>query len=289
MESLTRVCDTGLCRKWRGRAFVRAAAWVAMLFVLLLTHTGCRYTESTANSAGAGIPTERTGILIASDTSFKWGLATGTDMFPLRGNRSELTKYERQRVTVNGTVDAQKRLDVLSIQPTQITEGEIRTLIEQLKLDGWIGPENRSRPTHWFFNFTKSMLDILQAGHAAQDVLLQYLDDRKIRDQIIILLGGVGDERAVGPIIQAMDDSEGRSKADAKRTNLMASLALTNITQAEVIWGHGGGLMMDRCPDDPKSCWLAWWTRNSDSFKVADETESRNYSNYPNYGIYQQM
>jgi hypothetical protein len=258
-----------------------------MFLVLLSTHIGCRYVESTGNTAGAGIPTTRTGILIANDRFSKWGLATGTEIFPLRGNRSELTKYERQRVTVSGTVDAEKRLDVLSIAPSAITEGEIRILIEQLKFDGWIGPNNLPIPPD--YHFTKLMLDILQAGPAAQDVLLRYLDDRKIRDQIIILLGGVGDERAVGPIIRAMDDSEGRSKADAKRTNLMASLALTNITQAEVVWGHGGGLTIDRCPVDPKSCWLAWWTRNRDSFKVAAETESRNYSNYPNFGIYQQM
>jgi hypothetical protein len=228
MESLTRVCNTGGVETGSEPGFVRGTLWVVMLFVLLLTHTGCRYSESEGNTAGAGIPTIRTGILIANDRFSKWGLATGTEIFPLRGNRSELTKYERQRVTVSGTVDAQKRLDVLSIAPSAITEGEIRTLIEQLKFDHWIGPE--AHPIPLDYNFTKPMLDILQAGPAAQDVLLQYLDDPKIRDQIIILLGGLGDERAVGPIIEAMDDSAGRSKTDAKRTNLMANLALTNIT-----------------------------------------------------------
>jgi hypothetical protein len=120
------MCDSGRCSNWLGRVFVRDAAWVATLFVLLLTHIGCRYSEITGNTAGAGIPTIRTGILIASDTSFKWGLATGTEIFPLRGNCSDLTKYERQRVTVNGTVDAEKRLDVVSIEPSEITERKIR-------------------------------------------------------------------------------------------------------------------------------------------------------------------
>jgi hypothetical protein len=88
----------------------------------------------------------------------------------------------------------------------------------------------------------------------------------------------------VGPIIRAMS----RSNTDARRTNLIASLALTNITQSEVIWGHGGGIPYDSCPDDPKACWLVWWAQNRASFKVSSESENRNYSNYPNYGIYQQ-
>ena len=50
------------------------------------------------------------------------------------------------------------------------------------------------------------MQQILQAGPAAQDILVQYLTDSQIKDRIIMLLGGVGDGKAVGPIIHAMAD-----------------------------------------------------------------------------------
>jgi hypothetical protein len=189
-------------------------------------------------------------------------------------------------VTLTGEI-TETRVAVDSIVSAEITDTETRTLVEQLRSHRWIGPQNFTSPTHWIFNFTNPMLEILQAGPAAQDVLLQYLYDHEVKDQIIILLGGVGDERVVEPIIRAMVGSEDHSNA-AQRINLLANLALTNITQSEVIWHHGGGISIDHCPDGPKSCWYAWWIQNRDSFKVSAETENRNYSNYPNYGIYQQ-
>ena len=45
------------------------------------------------------------------------------------------------------------------------------------------------------------MIQILQAGPAAQDILLEYLSDEQIKDHIIILLGGVGDEKAVAFLV----------------------------------------------------------------------------------------
>jgi hypothetical protein len=166
-------------------------------------------------------------------------------------------------------------------------EAQIRTLIEELRNTPWTEPANISNPTSWVFNFTSPMLDILQAGPAAQDILLEYVDDLQIKDQIIILLGGVGDQKAVGPIIHAMvDPGEAHNDDYSRKVNLVANLALTNITVSDVIWHHGGGITKDRCPDDPKSCWQVWWVQNKEAFDVA-RTSHRNYSNYPSYGIYQ--
>ena len=87
------------------------------------------------------------------------------------------------------------------------------------------------------------MLEILQAGPYAQDILLGYVNDPQIKDQIIILLGGVGDQKAVGPIIHAMTDSGGaHDSVYAKKVNLAANLARTNITVSDVIWHQGGGI-----------------------------------------------
>ena len=115
------------------------------------------------------------------------------------------------------------------------------------------------------------------------------LDDPKIKDQIIILLGGLGDQEAVLPIIHAMaDQDEASDNKYARKVNLAANLALTNITVGDVIWHHGGGITVDACPDDPKSCWNTWWIQHKDTFDIS-KTVSRNYSNYPSYGIYQQL
>jgi hypothetical protein len=213
-------------------------------------------------------------------------LVSGTEFFALRGNPYELIRFERRRVSVSGTVDAEKELNVESIVSDEMSEGEIQELIEQLRDDRWTTPQNISNPTYWQFNFTGPMLRILQAGQPAQQILLRYLDDQQIKDHIIVLLGGVGNEQSVGPIIRAMAD-KGGSEEEQRHVNLIANLALTNITVSDLIWGHGGGISVDKCQDDPKSCWTAWWLKNKDTFKVT-AAPSRNYSNYPNYGIYRQ-
>lgn len=167
---------------------------------------------------------------------------------------------------------------------------KIQRLIAKLYKHRWQEPQNVMNPTLWEFGFTRPMLKILELGPEAQDELLKYLSDPRIKDQVIILLGGVGDERAVGPIINAMvSPDEFHATPNAKHINLSANLALTNITVADVIWHHGGGIMVDRCSEEiSKRCWAEWWKKNQSTFTVKGITQSRNYSNYPNYGIYKQ-
>ncbi len=166
---------------------------------------------------------------------------------------------------------------------------ETRTLISELYTHSWAGAENNCSPMCWNFQFTQPMQKILEIGSAAQDVLIENLDDVYIKDQVIILLGGVGDEHSVAPIIKAMIAKNSiKNTPNAERINLSANLALTNITVSEVIWHHGGGIEVRKCPDNSKECWQEWWKKNKSTFTVKGITQSRNYSNYPGYGIYGQ-
>ena len=222
----------------------------------------------------------------------QWGFITAAKQYTVRGINSELRKYERRRVMVTGAVTAAigdipiDKLEVQSIASNEVNENPIRELIEELRSNQWTQPVT-SNPTLWDFHFTLPMIQILQAGPAAQDVLLEYISDPQIKDQIIFLLGGVGDGNAVEPIIEAMATPvEAQGSAYGRKVNLAANLALTNITVGDVIWHHGGGISIDRCPDDPKSCWSAWWTEQRDTFDIS-RAPKRRYPNYPDYGIYQ--
>jgi hypothetical protein len=253
-----------------------------------------------------------TGILLVDDErcderrtcpqgASQWGLITSAKQYSVRGNADELKKYERRRVTVTGTITVVGGIDphlvaadgaafdilnVRTISPSEIGESEIRALIEQLRSYKWTGPHNISNPTFWAFDFTPPMVQILQAGPAAQDALLEYLDDVQIKDQIIVLLGGVGDGKAVAPMIAEMaTPKDGEVNEYERNINRVATLALGNITV-------GGSL---KCDDsgfgatpikDPKACWSAWWAENGKGFDVS-RMRSRNFTGYPNYGIYQ--
>jgi len=164
----------------------------------------------------------------------------------------------------------------------------IEALVDQLRLYPWEGPRNFTSPLHWFFEFTESMQKVLNAGPSAENVLLRHLADDGTKDQIIILLGGVGGVKSIEPIIDAMaDEQEQKTSPEAKKRNLVANIALTNITAAEVIWHRGGGIPFAKCPDNPKVCWSDWWTQSKDYIEKEIDV-SRNYVNYPNYGIYKQ-
>ena len=179
--------------------------------------------------------------------------------------------------------------DCVTGQQTMIastSSAEIEGLVDSLRLYPWEGPRNFTSPIHWVFNLTDPMCKILETGSAAQEILLRHLNDEGTKDQIIALLGGVGDAKSIEPIIHAMaDEEEQRADPTAKKMNLVANIALTNITAAEVIWHRGGGIPFAKCPNDPKACWSDWWNQNKDHIEKEMDV-SRNYSNYPNYGIY---
>ena len=161
-------------------------------------------------------------------------------------------------------------------------------LIQSLHKEPWPGAINICNPACWVFRFTAPMQALLDLGSDAQESLVKALTDEEICDQAIIVLGGVGDERAVAPIIEAMRSATSDPNLDRRRRTLLAgNLALTNITTADVIWHHGGGITFPaRCPDDPATCWTEWWEQRAPTFRVRDIKQSRRYTNYPNYGVY---
>jgi hypothetical protein len=166
----------------------------------------------------------------------------------------------------------------------------VHNLINELRSHRWEGPYLLALPLEWDLRFTAPMRHILEIGSSAQEPLIEHITDSPIKHQIIILLGGVGDERSVGPIINAMIGRKDlKSTPNSQPINLAANIALTNITVADVVWHYGGGVVQIEPPEDSKERWMKWWRRNVATFTVKSVTRSRRYSNYPNYGIYRQQ
>src|SRR4029077_6372550 len=232
--------------------------------------------------------------------SSDWALASGRKTYLLYGDAPTLVRFERKRVNVSGILEEEpvfeygmqmirRKITVHSIESSELTPQAIEQLVSQLKVVPWRGPENHCSPMCWDFAFTDPMVEILQAGHGAQDTLLHHISDQAIQDQIVMLLGGIGDENAIRPIIKPLTNGNDATKDPrSRRLILIGNLALTNLTVGDVIWHHGGGLSPDQCPASPRSCWSQWWLARKDFFKVGVGGD-RLYSNYPNYGIYAQF
>jgi hypothetical protein len=171
-------------------------------------------------------------------------------------------------------------------------ESEIENLIKELYKNPLDGPAaiNTCLGSNsiWGVWLDTPMKKILEIGPATQDALLKKLPDGEIKDKVMILLGGLGDERVIAPIIDAMiDEKDIKTIAKAREINLAANVALTNITVADVVYPYQGGCLgSDRCRDNAKQCWQKWWKENQGKFKIGRITQDRNYGNYPNYGIY---
>ena len=167
-------------------------------------------------------------------------------------------------------------------------ETNIKNLIQDLRSHRWEGPSMVAMPLQWDLNLTEPMRKILEIGTPTQQELIDNINDPAIKDQVIILLGGIGDEHSVSPIIKAMIQKKSlKSTPNSERINLAANIALTNITVADVIWHYGGGIVQVEPSKDSKERWIKWWETHR-NFSVKTITHSRNYSNYPNYGIYKQ-
>jgi hypothetical protein len=232
--------------------------------------------------------------------SSDWALASGRRTYLLYGDMPTLQRFERKRVNVSGILEEEpvveygmqmirRKITVQSMESSEVSGEVLEQLVSQLKVVPWRGPENHCHPMCWDFAFTEPMVEILEAGRSAQDILLRHVSDQFIQDQIVMLLGGIGDENAIWPIIETLTDgNDATTDPRSKRLNLVGDLALTNLTVGEVIWHHGGGISPNQCPDIPKSCWSKWWLARKDSFKVGVGGD-RLYTNYPNYGIYAQF
>src|SRR5258706_3749525 len=209
---------------------------------------------------------------------------------PLDGQNANIMNLTK-RVTILTAVLFVASTSVYLHEQQNSKDAEVLGLIAELYTNAWQGPENHCEsPMCWHFKFTEPMKKILEIGSPAQELLLEKVDDPKISDQVIILLGGVGDERTVAPIIRSMiAEDKIAFTPNAERINLSANLALTNVTVAEVIWHHGGGPEMRKCPENPKECWAQRWKKNEATFTVKGIKQSRRYSNYQNYGIYRQQ
>ena len=251
---------------------------------------------SDARCSEAHTPMDSDGLCRSSD----WALASGRITYLLYGDKAALRRFERQRVSITGLLDEEpiveygtqmirRKIELRSIESSELSRDAIEVLVNQLKVVPWRGPENYCSPMCWDFAFTDPMVQILQAGRGAQEILLAHMGDQAIQDQVAALLGGVGDEKSIRPIIETLTDGdESTFDVRSKHLNLIGNLALTNLTVSEVIWHHGGGFTIPHCPTTPKSCWVKWWLDQRDTFKVGSGG-FRLYSNYPNYGIYEQF
>jgi hypothetical protein len=171
----------------------------------------------------------------------------------------------------------------------QVTEQDVQSLVDKLEIQPWGGPINLILSGNQLeASFSEPMKEILKIGNPAQNILLKNLSNPKIKNEIIILLGGVGDERAIKSIINEMlpdGEYQNMTKFQIENRNEAAKIALTNITTADLASPTAIGTFYgEKCPG--KTCWEKWWEDNQLTFSVKNIEKNRSRFYVPNYGIY---
>ncbi|GEM_PF-1439364 len=175
-------------------------------------------------------------------------------------------------------------------QEKRTTADEVQDLIQRLHTTSWDGSFTVGMsPTSGTHHVTKPIQRIFEIGAPAQELLLQKLPDAKIQEQLIFLLGGIGDEKAIPAIINSMVEEKNlRDNPNAKRINFIANVALTNLTAADVFFPKSGGNIIYNCNlEESKFCWQRWWRQNASHFTTKTVKDAdRMFQCYPSYGIY---
>ena len=166
---------------------------------------------------------------------------------------------------------------------------DARRAVASLAQFDWKGATTISEsPVTWDFAVTPPMSKLLAAGADARPALLAELSNETILDQVLFLLGGVGDESSIDPILTAMGLAREKLSGERRERVLAAgSLALSNITGEPVVLWYGGGVVTRRCSDDPLDCWSAWWLANKASFRASDPAHRESRCR-PGYGLYRE-
>lgn len=274
-----------------------------LLFVSFAATSASIASGQSATATPNPVEVKLTGIVLTKyQTCFKqqeawcWGLASGHRTFLLLGDKSVLQRFVGKPVIVSGMLEQEpveqdhlqmirRTITVDSIESNELSEQELEEMVTRLTVVRWPGqPGQACNRGCWVdFAFTDAMVEILQAGRGAQSVLLQHLDDQSIEDQIVMLLGGIGDETAIPPIIERLTDGD-KDALDKRsnRLNLVGNAALMNLT-ADDVEAFGTGSM---CSNTLRTCWSKWWVERKASFRE-DAILFRGFSSYPNYGMYE--
>jgi len=154
-------------------------------------------------------------------------------------------------------------------------DNSVDSLIEQLR-----DPENKARiglyavPGGEMMHYSRPMERLIALGDAAREPLHQLLGDEEIQNEVVLVLGAIGNERTVELLIETYRDPElpeeypGVYDLDPGRFKLVCySHALTYLTHESISRSRWG---TDYTPGNRKK-WQDWWAKNKKVFWVTGE------------------
>lgn len=150
-------------------------------------------------------------------------------------------------------------------------DADVTKLIEELKQ-----PSNKVQcwgtivPGGEILVFSAPMKDLIRMGERARATLHEQISDQQIQNEVVLVLGAIGDATTVPLLIEAYPEGEVKNEgsADSQRMKTICfTFALTYLTGEPIGRSRWGA---DRNPKNRK-LWQEWWRQNHASFVVPAE------------------
>jgi hypothetical protein len=137
-------------------------------------------------------------------------------------------------------------------------------------------PRNKTKleiymiPDGEYLAFTEPMLGLMRLGDRALPTLHRLLKDEAIQNEVVLVLGAIGDRTTVPLLIEAYpeDDARGLQLEDPRRMKVTCfTHALTYLTAQPIGRSRYGA----DCEPNNRKLWQRWWRENEGSFVVPVE------------------
>jgi hypothetical protein len=160
---------------------------------------------------------------------------------------------------------------------------QIVDLIEQMR-----DPMNKVQylfvtiPGGEVLQFSPPMKQLIRMGARARPALHRRISDKEIQNEVVLILGAIGDETTVPLLIESYPDQPADLAPSDPRfyTIVYYSFALPYLTCEPIGRSREGA---DLNPEN-KKLWQAWWKENAATFKVS--AEKPNMTWLPGYPIH---
>jgi hypothetical protein len=131
--------------------------------------------------------------------------------------------------------------------------------------------------------FSQPMKELIRLGDRARPSLHQHLADESIQNEVVLVLGAVGDRATVPLLIEAYpeDDVRRLSSADPRWTKVVCfTFALTYLTGQPIGRSRWGA----DCDPGNRALWRRWWQVHGEAFSVpAEKPKATWVPSYPTH------
>jgi Type II secretion system (T2SS), protein E, N-terminal domain len=195
-----------------------------------------------------------------SHNGFKLGYVLSATIDRCQRGKATVTESDLRDIRIRYRDD---RLDASRLDANAV-DGVIAELYQPANRIDWHG--QGLIPGGELIEFTPPMKKLIILGPAAREPLHRLLDDGRVQDEVVLVLGAIGDETTVPLLINRYPQRLSQHDQCQKKM-VCFSFALSYLTGQEIDRDRSGTTQSE----DNAGLWRAWWAKAGPTFRLPAE------------------